>query len=236
MSEKEASLYLALIQLGPSPVRTIAVKAGINRGTAYDILKSLQEQGLVSYYDKSKHRYFVAEDPEKLHAMIEARFSVLNRGKSQIEEIIPQLKSLYDNAGDKPVTRYYEGFAGIKTILTDVIETLAASREKKYFVYSSADIRKYLYTAFPEFNSARLHAQIQVQVLAIGEGGELAGLDERRWLSREGRAPAYILIYENKVAMISVDTNEQPRGVIVEDASLSQTHKLLFQWAWERAA
>lgn len=235
MTDKEISLYLALLQSGPSPVRAIALKSGINRGTAYDILKSLQEQGLVSFYDRAKHRYFIAEDPIKLKQVIDSKRGELNRAENKIDEILPELKSLLDNAGDKPVTRYYEGLTGVKTILQDVISTLASLKISSYIVYSSSDIRKYLYEAFPHFNKERLQAQLHVRVLAIGEGGELVGLDERRWLSREKGAPAYILIYAGKVAMISVDSHDQPRGVIVEDAGLAATHRLLFEWAWERA-
>lgn len=53
LHEKEISVLLALMSLGPSPVRAIADKARVNRGTTYDILKSLITHALVSYY----HQY-----------------------------------------------------------------------------------------------------------------------------------------------------------------------------------
>ncbi|MBI3888691.1 helix-turn-helix domain-containing protein [Candidatus Nomurabacteria bacterium] len=62
-SEKEISVYLALIELGSSSVRTIAGKAKVNRGTTYDILKSLINMGIVSYYKKESKQYFIAEWP-----------------------------------------------------------------------------------------------------------------------------------------------------------------------------
>ena len=66
LKDKDIVIYLTLLQLGPSPVRVLALKANINRGTTYDILRSLVEQGLVSYYDKQSHQYFAAEPPAKL--------------------------------------------------------------------------------------------------------------------------------------------------------------------------
>ena len=63
-SEKEIKVYLTLLKSGPSSVRTLAQVSGINRGTTYDILKSLIAQGLVSYYNKAAHQYFTAESPE----------------------------------------------------------------------------------------------------------------------------------------------------------------------------
>lgn len=235
LSDKEVDIYLTILQLGPSPVRRLAERAGINRGTAYDILKSLQDRGLVSYYDRSKRRYFVAENPDKLRQAIDSRQHELVQTLERLDDILPELQSIYNNAGDKPVSRYYEGSSGVKTILMDVIETMKRGDDKEYYVYSSAGIRKYLYEAFPNFNNERLVANIRVKVLAIGEGGELAGLDERRWLTKDEGAPTYILIYTNKVAMISVDSADQPRGVLIEDPALFQTHKKLFEWSWDRA-
>ena len=40
-SEKEARVYLALLELGPSTTTEIARKSKINRTTGYDILESL---------------------------------------------------------------------------------------------------------------------------------------------------------------------------------------------------
>ena len=235
MSDKEVETYLTILQSGPSPVRRIAEKAGINRGTAYDILRSLEERGLVSYYHKAKHRYFVAEDPEKLKESIATKQAELETSLQKLDAVLPEMKSLYDNAGDKPVTRYYEGAKAVKTVLSDVLETLTSRGEKEYVVYSSVDVRQDLYKAFPNFNERRLEAGIKVRVLAIGRGGELVGLDERRWLSSDTGAPAYILVYAHKVSMISLDARGNPRGVIVEDSSLAETHNVLFNWSWERA-
>ena len=62
-SEKKINVYLTLLKIGPSAVRTIATESGVNRGTAYDVLKALRDEGLVAYYQKKKHQYFTAEDP-----------------------------------------------------------------------------------------------------------------------------------------------------------------------------
>ena len=53
LSEKEAAVYLSLLEHGASSVRNLAVLAGLNRGTTYDILKKLQELGLASFYHKN---------------------------------------------------------------------------------------------------------------------------------------------------------------------------------------
>ena len=52
LSERDARIYLVLLCLGPSSVRVIAKKAEMNRGSVYESLKWLRDEGLVSFYEK----------------------------------------------------------------------------------------------------------------------------------------------------------------------------------------
>ncbi len=232
LSEKEVKVYLALLELGPVSVRKVAIKSGINRGTTYDILKSLIDLGLVSYFHKEKKQYFAAEDPQKIKDAIKNRQKELVNIEKQVDELIPELRSLFVRAGEKPVARYYEGHKGIKNILQDLLDVMGEAEEKEYFVYSSSNIREYLYKHFSNFTEERIEKGIKVKVAAIGEGGELQGLDERKWISKKQGAPTYILIYDNKVAFISIDSFDNPLGVIIEDEGIAETQKIIFKNIW----
>lgn len=232
LSDKEISVYLTSLQLGPAPVRKIAEKANVNRGTTYDILKALQKLGLVSYFHKDKHQYFIADDPKTLHNAIKQKQQQLEKTKGEISQIIPELRSLHNNAGDKPVVKYYEGALGIKTILKDVIESCRKGG-KNYYVYSSSTIKPLLYTAHKTFNRDRLSHNIHVQTISIGPGGKTVGLDERKWLTKEKGTPTYTLIYNNKIAMVSVTKDNESIGVIIEDKNIFETQKMLFEFLWQ---
>lgn len=258
LDEKQISLYLSLISLGPAPVRLIADKSGVNRGTAYDIIKALMEMGLVSYYRKShkdtKKQFFVAEPPEKIVSAIEKKISDLGALRESIKGSLPELEALYEKSGSKPVVKYYEGSSGTRLILQDVIFAMSVRSEKLYYVYSSADIREFLYKAYPNFNRDRIKAGIRNRVIALGGGGELAGLDERKWMTREHGAPTYIIIYgglsrlgaaeveatkqstasAGKVALFSVAASGEPVGVLIEDQALYETQKMIFEFNWSR--
>jgi len=88
LSSKEIEVYLALLNGGAQPVRKIAADTGVNRGTTYDILKSLIAQGLVSYYHKKTHQYFIAEDPEKLTDAITQKERQLTALRGKLESFI----------------------------------------------------------------------------------------------------------------------------------------------------
>ena len=232
-SEKEITTYLTLLSQGPSSVRKLAEAANLNRGSAYEALKSLQKEGLVSYYHKEKNQYFSAEDPKTLLEVVKKRQESLQSLEKDTKDIIPELKSRWSELDDRPVVKYYEDHNGIKTILQDVLDTVEETKEKEYFVYSSKDLRPHLYKKFPSFTEERIKRNIKVSTIAIGAGGKDADLAERKWLTKKGALPTYTLIYAGKLAMISLDKDDGPRGVIVEDQNLFETQKILFSHLWE---
>lgn len=234
LSAKEATVYFSLLSLGPTAIRKIAEHAGINRGTTHDALKALQNRGLVSYYHKEKRQHFVAEEPKSLTNLLLRRKQEIEKTEATIKEIIPQLYSLSRAAGNSPTVKYYKGYAGLRTILEDVLDMTETLPKKEYAAYSSSSIRPYLYhkDAFPTFTKERISRKISMRAISIGPGGDIHGKDERKWLTKEESAPTYTLIYAGKVAMISVNQNGVPHGLIVEDPGIYKTQLLLFDALW----
>lgn len=236
LNEKETAVYTALIQLGPSPVRAVALKSKVNRGTTYDILKSLIDQGLVTYYNQETKQYFVAESPEKLITALEDKQKQLETVKQDIKEVLPELQSLFEYEGGRPTVKLYEGRKGVKQILEDVLNSLAGAKDKTYYVYSSADLRKDVYEAMPEFSKKRVAKKIQVKTISLDEGGQLVGMDERKWLAsgKKNLRATYELIYNGKVAHISLASSDNPIGVVIENEAVYETQKLIFEFLWKK--
>ncbi len=240
LNDKEISVYLSLIELGPSPVRLISAKSGVNRGTTYDILKSLISNGLVSYYNKQSHQFFSAESPEKLLSALEDKEQNIKVLKKEIEQSLAELKEAFEKHGGKPAVKLFEGIKGLKSILEDVLETVGRAKEKIYYVYSSASLRKNVYLAYPDFSDLRKKKKIAVKTIALGEGGQLVGLDERKWLAtsprpspQKGREGAtYEIIYAGKVAHISLDDSQNPVGVVIQNPEIFETQKVIFESLW----
>ena len=107
--------------------------------------------------------------------------------------------------------------------------------EKTYRVYSAANIREYLYYNFTSFSERRIKLGIKAKVIAVGAGGETRGLDERRWITAKRGAPAYVIIYGKKMAIISLSQG-RPHSVLVEDAGLADIQKLVFDTLWNKLA
>lgn len=235
LNDKEIQVYLAILKLGSAPVRTIAAQADINRTTTHDVLNKLINEGLASFVDKQKHRYFTAESPEHLINALEVKKKQLEQTKTDINNILPELKSIYEKSGSKPRAKYFEGQAGLHATLQDVLDSTSRfNGHKEYYVYSSSAIRETVYKVFPDYNARRNELGISVKTISLGEGGELHGLDERKWLTRDKAGPSYTLIYASKIALISLDEKKQPLGVILEDKNTYQTQTMIFNALWKK--
>ncbi len=230
-SDKSAKIYLALLSLGPSSVRKLAQNCDLNRGTTYDALKWLQERGVVNYYNKDKKQIFVAEDPVRLNNILKENKEKLDIAEKKLEKLVPELQALFNKGGERPIAKYYSKNQ-LNVILQDLLDTCEESADKLYYIYSAEGVRQYLYEDFPTFSDVRIAKGINVKVIAIGDGGEVRGLDERKYLKSSGKTSTYILIYPGKTAYISLDAKGDPVGVVIENEGLYQTQKLIFNSLW----
>ncbi len=234
LNEKEVAVYLTLLSHGPSSVRKLAGISGINRGTTYDVLRSLKERGLVCFYHEETKQCFVAEDPSRLSELIVSQETELARSKQAVSELIPELRSLHDRGADRPVSRYYEGPQGIRTILLDVLDSMEKEEEKTYFVYSSSAVRDAgLYSLFADYTTQRIARNVSVKTIALGHAGSDAELSQHKLIPATEASPTYILIYAGKCAFISINTSGMLVGVVIENAGIYETQKILFDALWK---
>lgn len=235
LNQKEAVVYTTLLSLGPTAIRKIAEKSGINRGTTYESLKKLQKIGLVSYFHQGKNQHFVAENPKVLNNLLSRKKQEIKEAEINLPTILSTFSSLNKKSENKPVIKFYENYSGIRTILEDVLDSFKDKKQKEYVAYSSSSIRPFLYhkEALPDFTKERITRKIFVKTIGIGAGGTLQGKDERKWLTKKEGSPIYTLIYGNKVAMISVGETNIPHGIIIEDENISQTERLIFDSLWK---
>ncbi len=233
-SHNEAETYWALLNLETVSIRKVSERSGINRGTTYDAIKRLILAGLANARRSGQREYFTAESPEKIYDIIRDRRKELWQTQQTAQAYIPSLMAKKAQPQGRPLVRYYEDEEGVVAILKDVLQTCGQMQRPQYYVYSSRPLRQYLYRQFPEFTDRRIREGIAVKVIAVGEGGEMAAISERKWLPEpdEIDISSYTLIYDNKVASISISNDNTPYGVVVEDAGGAAMQRLLFERLW----
>jgi len=233
LSERDINIYKALLSLGPSSIRTVADHAGVNRGTTYECLKSLQQRGIVTYQPRGKRRYFSAREPEVLLQLATERRDQLEHAFNQLKTtVIPELHHLKPDFSVANV-EFYEGDAGIEQVLRDILNRVGEQKDPTYSVFSSKPIRPLLYRPFPNFTAQRIARKIRVRVIAIGEGGEDAEFSERKWIRTEGAVDAaYIAIYPPRCAIISLASDNYPTAVVIDSREVAAAQQIIFNTLW----
>jgi HTH-type transcriptional regulator, sugar sensing transcriptional regulator len=233
-SADELSVYFDLLGNSPTSVRALATRTGVGRGTVFNILKKFIGEGLASHYRRGGQKLFTADDPQVLSQVIKRRQQVLQEQQQELEQILPELRSYFTTGDQRPKIRYFEGTGEVSAMLRDVLETIGDLSKKEYYVYSTKGKRQIIYTDFPDFSEQRIKAGIKVKVIAIGRGGELRGLDERRWLSQKAIADSsYMVVYADKVSLVTLGAKGEPVGVIIEDRASAKTQKMIFEKLWQ---
>ena len=234
LSDRDISIYKALLALGPSAIRTVSERAGVNRGSTYECLKSLQQRGIVAYQPKGKRRYFSAREPEVLLQLAEERREQLEQTIDRLKtSVIPELHHLKPDFNTANV-EFYEGDAGIELVLRDILNRVGDQDDPVYSVFSSKPIRPLLYRPFPNFTAQRVARKIRVRVIAIGEGGESAEYSERKWIRTDGPVDAaYIAIYPPRCAIISLASDNYPTAVVIDSREVATAQAIIFNTLWK---
>ncbi|MBU0981089.1 hypothetical protein KKC94_00170 [Patescibacteria group bacterium] len=230
LTDKEAKVYLATLELGDSPASDIALRAKINRVSCYDILKKLINRGFISTYTKNKIKFFGATEPDTIR--LDARKRYMN-----FKAALPALRRLYGKTSH-PRIRYYEGLEGIKKVYQD---TLTAKTE--IFNYAdSKSIRDYWPNYDEEYIKNRVKNSIYLKGISpLDEYGKEVvkknsqSFREIRLVPRSEFSFANeINIYDDKVAIISFGQDEI-LGMIIESPEIADTQRAIFLMAWEFA-
>lgn len=235
IEKRDMRVYEALQQLEKGSLRAIAEHTGLNRGTVYEIIKKLTSLGIVTFTVAGQQRRYQAADPDVFVALIREHEDRLASAKQAAKAYAEQFRSLKTLSETAHFASFYEGDEGIASILRDVLTTVRRLPDREYHVFSSRGVSEFLYNNFPNFSRQRVRHGIYVKVLAIGTTPEKVVHAERRQLSPTpvSEAKGYTIIYGDKTALITLDAQNVPFGIVIDNAGITGMQRLLFMQLWE---
>jgi HTH-type transcriptional regulator, sugar sensing transcriptional regulator len=232
IEDKKAEIYLSCLERGGETAYFLAKKVGLKRPTAYDILYSLQKDGLVYISIKNNKKLFYPADPEVLMRKIKEREKDLN-------EAMPLLQSMYNSPKTKPNILYFEGVEGIKQVYNDNLKAL--KRGDEILAYGGEDIVKYMPKYTEHYVNERVKIGIIVRALykRTKEGENYISKSKEQLREFRLVDPRLfdiqneVLIYKNKVAITSF--GKEMFGMIIESREIYNSQKAMFELAWRGA-
>src|SRR3989338_1296229 len=234
LSDNEAKVYMAMLELGSATVLEISAKAGVNRPTTYVQIESLKKMGLVSSQVKGKKQLFIAESPDQLEFVIEREIKTIEDKKAELARMMPELSGLFNVSGDKPQVRFFEGKEGLIKMQDEMLR----SKSKEIVSFSSADgILKHFPTHPKDYSPRRVQKGIRSRLIYTSSGGPILKehdekmLREAKFVSpEEFPFKSDIVIYDNNVAISALEGKTV--GIIISHRELADSFRALFELVW----
>lgn len=239
LNEKEAKVYLALLQSGRATAYTIAARSGIKKATTYLVLGQLVEKGFVLNAPRAKKQQFVAVSPQKCIETAKEKIETLERE-------LPELLALEKKQDEKVSVAYFEGIGGVKEAYNRLIKHMKKKpmQERQYvgFYAKTDNLDSDLERYFTQM-SEDLFQKNGIKRKAITTYNELiakkylnpAALKKYNTESKalyESKYSSYVSIeiYDNFVQILSQRTLQT---ILIEDADIANTQRQIFEMMWD---
>ena len=225
LNEKQAKVYLAVLQMGKGSVPAISIKAGTKRPTTYLLLEELRMKGLANLLPRAQKVLYTANSPQML---LEEQ-----REKEQlIKANMPELMAIFNTQKEKPKVTYYQGQDSIIKLYGEIF------KEKEILFYGSIasispevfkQVEKYLHVIKKEKLDVR--EVLQADEKSITYAKEYASENHQiKIVSKNYRLPTDNMIFGSKVAILTY--KDEPMAVVIESSDVVETYRSMFEMVW----
>ena len=126
-SEKEARVYLTVLELGTSIASTIARRAELNRVTVYTLLEEMIKKSTILSESINNIKYYTAVHPEALCKNFENKYMSIKESLPQLLETMGKFTQLKSKKSETVETPERE------VITTEALQKKFAPLYKKFF-------------------------------------------------------------------------------------------------------
>lgn len=128
----EASVYLALLEIGQTNVGPLVDKTKLHRQQVYTALASLEERGFASHVLKNNRKLFQAAHPNELNRIVEEQ-------EKAVQALVPALEALQSDRLDSIEVKTLYGQRGFLDNLRDMVRSAAQSDGKIRIIGGAKD-------------------------------------------------------------------------------------------------
>lgn len=227
-TQKEAEVYLALLELSRGTVTEIARITKLKRSIIYVLLEGLIKRGHASELPNCKINTYQAMDPSVI------LFQLKTTAKN-FSEMLPMFRTLHNKGKKRPKITYHETKEGIWKIY----ESLNFAQEA-FFISSYERINKHFPIAIEKWTKDYQKKLIPVKgkhlvpnnpfELQVGKKLAVNG-QQVRYLPEIPSFNMDFSLSENKLAITSLE--DEPFIVVIESEELVKSIRPLFEMAWD---
>jgi len=227
LQQKEAKVYLALLELEQGTVSKIAKLSGLKRPTIYLILDDLIKNGYVTELPDQKINQYQAISPEIIA-------SLKKTALRNFSEMLPLLLTI-GGRGNRPKISYLE----TEKAILNAYEEMNYAKES-FYINSHSKIEKLFpgsITDWLEKNNKGFYKHTGKNIVPDNEADKKIAsqiknaAENVRYLPQIKEFDIDLIIYEDKLAINSLE--EKPFMVIIQSQKLASSMKSIFNLIWK---
>ncbi len=228
LNKKEASIYLAALELGTTTASEIAKKAQIQRTYFYDLSNRLIELGLFRQVRKEKKRMFIALKPRELLELQQHKLK-------QLEKALPEFEAIHNTSGQKPKVFYYDGLEGMTQINHDALKykgERVAFTTPSFWTKEQEKIGNEFMkqrAALSDSNRLRIISEVSQETIDLKKRDKKELRETRMLPSDVFNSKVAIKMYGNHTSIVDYKENF---GFIIESSEIAKTLKMIFEIIW----
>jgi HTH-type transcriptional regulator, sugar sensing transcriptional regulator len=235
LNEKQAKVYVALLQTGKASAYQVAKTSNLKKPTTYVILDELIEKGMAMKVPHAKVMLYAASNPE----------DVFNSAKTKLEntekEILPELKALTRGKQHKVKASYYEGMSGVKEAYDKLLKE-AVGKEYVGFYAHTKDAPRELLEYFDEYNEKHRRLKLKRRGITV-DHPEIRKKYLTPEFQKKYNAKLKVLPIEMYNSNISIEafrnstfifSHRYLQGIILENPDVANVIRQIFEIVWKQ--
>lgn len=236
LSQKQAIVYTAMLQLGEAKITDIAKSANLKRPTVYLIIEELELLGLVSQLIKGKGKAYSAVHPKRISELLEFR-------KNRFQEILPDLVAKYKSSVDRPRIQMLEGMEALRQTYREALISLTQDNNEQLWISNFSSIIENFPDIVTEYSRAlNKFPKSNIREILFGKGSVEEWFKKINVKQSKNHQTKHIndynfggetdqLITDEKLYYFAI--HPEPFVLIIESQEMAKTQKFLFENIWK---
>lgn len=231
-TEKEARVYLALLEFGSQPASVISKKTGYPKATVLFLFDHLFKKGYINRSQKGRVFYFYA-DPKELE---KEKNKEHTEEQKALHDVLPLLREFKNPFSSPPKILFFEGLDGCRKAYSLLLE----SKTEIYEFAAHHDLINMGEDFMKHFVKERARRKIFINVIA--QNSKLHSYFHKRDKTQQRKLKLFppkigdlyssIDVFENKVLLLNL--YHDAFAILIENKEVAETIKTIHHLASQR--
>ena len=226
LTNNEAKVYIALLNIGQTNAGTIISKTKLHRNIVYFNLERLMEKGLVSYVIIKNIKHFETTKPLELKNYIQRQKDELLNKERLANQILPEIEKVRKTFTKKQDAVIFQGKKGVRNVLEMMTNT-----KELLLLATGWGARKTFGTYFDQWHFKLKQNKVKSRAILSQKSEKEKYPYKVKYLKGYLIQNTTTAIFEDKV--VNIIWQEDPIAVMITSKQNADSYRNYFEMLWK---